>query len=300
MSYTYTGDAHRALFASYRADTDPFPTDTSLVFPRRDHMRDDVHLLKRLIFPRAWNGGDLVEDESALEDTIGEFASLCYRGIAPYLQEMSGEKDAETDGAGDPAEMVETLLDRLPDLRATLKKDVEAAYKGDPAARSYVEIIRSYPGMQAIIVQRVAHVLYEAGAPEYARELTEYAKMESGIDIHPGAEIGDYFFIDHGTGVVIGETVTIGDWARIYQDVTLGALHFEEEENDQHMLKKGYKRHPDIGDSVVIGAGTKVLGAVTIGDHVSIGANSWVTEDIPDHTSVFISEHPTHERKSND
>ncbi len=122
-----------------------------------------------------------------------------------------------------------------------------------------MEIIRSYPGFMAILVQRVAHTLYEAGASEYARELTEYAKTETGIDIHPGAEIGDYFFIDHGTGVVIGETTTVGEWVRLYQDVTLGALHFEADESDEHRLKKGYKRHPDIGDHVVIGAGTKVL-----------------------------------------
>ncbi|KAB1193238.1 serine acetyltransferase [Haloferax sp. MBLA0076] len=284
MSYTYTGDAHLALSASYREDDDPFPTDTSLNFPRRDHLRDDVHLFTRLIFPRCWNAGSLVENESALREEVRELAALCYDGIAPYSDE-------------DPAIVVESVFERLPEIRQTLKKDVEAAYKGDPAARSYIEIIRSYPGLQAILVQRIAHAFYEMGAPEYARELTEYAKMESGIDIHPGADIGDYFFIDHGTGVVIGETVTIGDWARIYQDVTLGALHFEEEEDDEHTLKKGYKRHPDIGDSVVIGAGSKVLGAVSVGDHVSIGANSWVTEDVPPHTSVYISDHPTHERK---
>jgi serine O-acetyltransferase len=160
-----------------------------------------------------------------------------------------------------------------------------------------MEIIRSYPGFLAIAVQRVAHVLYDIGAPEYARELTEYAKMQTGIDIHPGAEIGEHFFVDHGTGVVIGESATVGEWVRLYQDVTLGALHFEEQEGDEHALKKGYKRHPDIGDHVVIGAGTKVLGDITVGDHVSIGANSWITEDVPDHTKVYVKNHPTQERK---
>ncbi|GGC68719.1 serine O-acetyltransferase EpsC [Haloferax sulfurifontis] len=287
MSYSYTGDAHLGLAASYRADDDPFPTDTSLSFPRRNHLREDVDLIKRLLFPRCWNAGPWVADEELLRDAVANFGALCYSGIDPYTDE-------------DPEPIVDEVVRRLPDIRETLKKDVEAAYKGDPAARGYVEIIRSYPGVQAIVVHRVAHTFYEAGAPAYARELAEYAKMESGIDIHPGATIGDYFFVDHGTGVVIGETTTIGEWARIYQDVTLGALHFEEDEDDEHALKKGYKRHPDIGDSVVIGAGTKVLGAVSVGDHVSIGANSWVTEDVPDHTSVFISEHPTHERKHRD
>ncbi|ELZ90385.1 serine O-acetyltransferase [Haloferax mucosum ATCC BAA-1512] len=287
MSYTYLGDAHIGLTASYRDDEPPFPTDASLSFSRRNHLREDVDLLKRLLFPRCWNAGNWVADEGTLRDAVANFASLCHSGIAPYVDE-------------DPADVVESVVNKLPDIRETLKKDVEAAYKGDPAARSYMEIIRSYPGVQAVVVHRIAHAFYEADATEYARELAEYAKMESGIDIHPGATIGDYFFIDHGTGVVIGETATIGDWARIYQDVTLGALHFEEQEDDEHTLKKGYKRHPDIGDSVVIGAGSKVLGAVTVGDHVSIGANSWVTEDVPDHTSVFISEHPTHERKQRD
>jgi serine O-acetyltransferase len=200
----------------------------------------------------------------------------------------------------DPTPIVDEVLDRLPGIREQLTQDVTAAYKGDPAAKTHLEIIRSYPGLLAILVQRVAHAFYQAGADQYARELTEYAKTETGIDIHPGAEIGSHFFIDHGTGVVIGETATVGDWVRIYQDVTLGALHFEEEEDEEHMLKKGYKRHPDVGDHVVIGAGTKLLGPISIGDHVSIGANSWVTDDVPDNTEVVVADHPDQERKSTD
>jgi serine O-acetyltransferase len=289
MGYTYAGDAHLALQASFRDDAEPFPTRTSMRFPRRDHLRDEVSVLERLLFPRCWNAGSLVGDEEALSDRLAELGRLVHLGVGSYAPE--GE---------DPTDTVDALLDRLPALRRTLKRDVEAAYKGDPAAKSYVEIIRSYPGFHAVTIQRVAHVLYELGAPEYARELTEYAKVETGIDIHPGAEIGEYFFIDHGSGVVIGETATVGEWVRIYQNVTLGALHFEEEEDEEHTLKKGYKRHPDIGDHVVIGAGSNVLGPVTIGDHVSIGANSWITDDVPDHTSVFIAEHPTQVRKDND
>jgi serine O-acetyltransferase len=286
MGYTYTGDAHHALQASLQADEEPFPTRTSMRFPRRDHLRDEPGLIEQLLFPRCWNAGSLVDDSEAIRDRLEEFGNRCCLGIEPYV-------------GHDCADVVDTLLDHLPALRRTLKKDVEAAYKGDPAARSYVEIIRSYPGFQAITAQRVAHTLYDEGVTGYARELTEYAKMETGIDIHPGAEIGDHFFVDHGTGVVIGETATVGDWARIYQNVTLGALHFEEDENEEHTLKKGYKRHPDIGDHVVIGAGSNVLGPVTVGDHVSIGANSWITDDVPDHTSVFVAEHPKQVRKDN-
>jgi serine O-acetyltransferase len=286
MGYTYTGDADRELQASFRDDEEPFPTGTSMRFPRRDHLRDEVSLLERLLFPRCWNAGSLVDDREAIGERLDEFGAICCLGIEPYV-------------GHDCADVVDTLLDRLPALRRTIKRDVEAAYKGDPAAKSYCEVVRSYPGFHAILTHRVAHALYRDGCPEYARELAEYSKSETGIDIHPGAEVGEYFFVDHGTGVVVGETATVGDWARIYQNVTLGALHFEEAEGEEHALAKGYDRHPDVGDHVVIGAGSNVLGAVEIGDHVSIGANSWVTEDVPDDTSVFVAEHPRQERKSN-
>jgi serine O-acetyltransferase len=284
VNYSYTGDAHHRLQESYDEDENPYPVETTLSFPRRETGREEVALLKQVFFPRCWNAGSMVQDTGAIRQTLQEFGSLLCLGIEPYTCE-------------DCTDQVNAVLDRLPVLRRTLKKDVEAAYKGDPAAKSYTEIIRSYPGLQAIMLQRVAHLLYKAEISAYARELTEHAHTETGIDIHPGAEIGEYFFIDHGTGVVIGETATIGNWVRIYQDVTLGALHFEEDEDKQRMLKKGYKRHPDIGDHVVVGAGTKVLGAITVGDHVSIGANSWITEDVPDYTSVYVANHPEQERK---
>lgn len=287
MGYSYGGDAHERLFASYQEDSEPLPTGTPMGFPQREHGREEVDILKRLFFPTCWNEVALVRDELAILERLDALGELFDSGIQPY-------------SGGDPSETVESVLDRLPEIRDLLKKDIEAAYKGDPAAKTCMEIIRSYPGFLAVLVQRVAHALYEEGDPEYARELTEYAKTQTGIDIHPGAEIGDYFFVDHGTGVVIGETTTVGEWVRIYQDVTLGALHFEEADDEENALKKGYKRHPDIGDHVVIGAGTKVLGPISIGNHVSIGANSWVTEDVPDHTSVFVAEHPEQERKNTD
>ena len=287
MDYHYTGDADQRLLEGYATDEEPFPLETTLNFPTREEGREEVRLLKDLFFPRCWNAGEIVRDEDAIRERLTSLGSVLCLGIAPY---------AGLDCTSD----VDTVLDELPAIRERLKLDVEAAYKGDPAATSYVEIIRSYPGFQAILIQRVAHAIYERAYPAYARELTEYAKTETGVDIHPGADIGDHFFIDHGTGVVVGETATIGDWVRIYQDVTLGALHFEEEEDEEHMLKKGYKRHPDIGDHVVVGAGTKILGPITVGDHVSIGANSWITEDVPDHTSVYVADHPEQKRKETD
>jgi serine O-acetyltransferase len=289
MAYEYTGDAHDRLVAAYDADESPFPTDATRSYPRRDSMRDEPPLLKQLLFPRCWNATTLLGDPEATQARLTDLGQCLHMGIAAYA-------------GRNPADLVATVddtLGRLPAIRRILKRDVTAAYKGDPAAKSYCEVIRSYPGFQAVLTHRAAHVLYEAGHVEYARELAEHAKSETGIDIHPGATLGEYFFVDHGTGVVVGETATVGDWARVYQNVTLGALHFKEEEGEDHMLAKDYKRHPDIGDHVVIGAGSNVLGPVDVGDHVSIGANSWVTEDIPANTSVFIADHPELERKPN-
>ena len=269
--YEYEGETAEALVAAYDADASPFPTDDDRRYPRRDHLRDEPTLLKSLLFPRCWNATDLVDDPAAVRERLTDLGQCVYAGVTAYGDEAPGAL----------AGVVDDLLDALPGIRERLKRDAEAAYKGDPAAKSYCEIIRSYPGFQATVVHRVAHELYAAGHPEYARELAEYAKSETGIDIHPGATVGDHFFIDHGTGVVIGETATIGDWARIYQNVTLGAL-------------------PDLGDHVVVGAGSNVLGPVEIGDHVSIGANAWVTEDVDSHTTVFVADHPEQTQKPTD
>jgi serine O-acetyltransferase len=203
MEYRYDGDAHERLFATYDDDTEPFPTSVTACFPERNHRREEIELLQELLFPTCWNSPELVRDELAVLDHLDEFGELFRAGICPY-----------SDGNTRPRETVSALIDSLPRLRRVLKRDVEAAYKGDPAAKTYMEIIRSYPGFLAIAVQRVAHVLYDIGAEEYARELTEYAKTRTGIDIHPGAEIGEHFFIDHGTGVVIGESTTVGEWVR--------------------------------------------------------------------------------------
>ena len=283
MEYTYDGTAHAELVASYADDGGSFPTRPT-TFPERQAPIEEIAVLRELLFPRCWNAAELVEDRSLVRERIEDLGTLFCRGVRPYSPACLSD-------------VVTPVLDTLPTVREQLQTDVEAAYKGDPAAKSYTEVIRAYPGLQAIMIQRVAHRLYEAGGQVYARELTEAAHSHTGIDIHPGATIGEYFFVDHGTGVVVGETATVGDWVRIYQDVTLGALHFEEDENDEHALRKGYKRHPDIGDYVVIGAGSKILGPITVGDHASIGANSWVTEDVDDSTAVFVSNHPDQKRK---
>lgn len=281
MNYTYSGCAIDKLLQSYRADTPPFITEDTVIFREQDNDIEEVKRLRELFFPTYWNCGSITlpKDKTSIEIKVNELGQTFLSGIRPYLS-----SDYEI------VEIVDQVLSSLPGIRETLKKDVEAAYKGDPAATSFAEIIRSYPGFRAIMIHRVAHVLYELGIPSYPRELSEYIHSVTGIDIHPGASIGEYFFIDHGTGVVIGETSEIGNNVRIYQGVTLGALHFEKDDNG--MLKKGYKRHPTIGDHVVIGMGAVVLGPISVGHHVSIGANSWIQEDIPDNTTVFVSEHP--------
>jgi serine O-acetyltransferase len=167
----------------------------------------------------------------------------------------------------------------LPGLRELLDTDVLAAYRGDPAASSVDEVLLCYPGLHAVIHHRVAHRLHELGVPLLARIVAELAHGDTGIDIHPGARIGSHFFIDHGTGVVIGETAVIGRNVRIYQAVTLGAKRFEVDGDGQ--LKKGGARHPIVEDDVVIYAGATVLGRVTIGRGASIGGNVWLTHSVP-------------------
>ena len=178
------------------------------------------------------------------------------------------------------------FLRKLPELRTMLAKDIRAAFEGDPAAKGYDEIIFSYPGIRAITVYRIAHELYHQNIPLMPRIMTEYAHGRTGIDIHPGAHIGESFFIDHGTGVVIGETCTIGNRVRIYQGVTLGALSLSKAECKRLRSKK---RHPSIEDDVIIYANATILGGDTVvGARSVIGGNVWLTHSVPPDTEVFI------------
>ncbi|MDD2479280.1 MAG: hypothetical protein PHS31_05275 [Victivallaceae bacterium] len=196
-----------------------------------------------------------------------------------------GNKDCDV---GDRCEKsAAILLDSLPELRESMKLDIEAAYAGDPAAVSINEVILSYPGLRTIIIQRFAHLMYHEGIPLLPRMLTEHAHSQTGIDIHPGAHLGKGIFIDHGTGVVIGETTHIGDNAKIYQGVTLGALSFPKDSSG--LIIKGKKRHPTLEDNVTIYAGASVLGNIVIGKNSIIGGNVWLTESLPPNTRIMIS-----------
>jgi serine O-acetyltransferase len=178
-------------------------------------------------------------------------------------------------------------LGKLPELRKAIRTDVEAAYQGDPAALSYEEIILAYPCVLAISLQRFANVLYTLGVPLLPRMITEFAHERTGIDIHPGARIGTHFFIDHGTGVVIGETATIGSHVKLYQGVTLGAKSFETDTKGNPV--KGVKRHPDIADNVTIYAHATILGGDThIGANSVVGGNVWLLDSVPANSIAYF------------
>lgn len=198
---------------------------------------------------------------------------------------------------GDGVSEALELIRALPEIKSMLETDVLAAYEGDPAAKSTDEVMLTYPAFEAISIFRIAHKLYTMHIPILPRMMTEYAHRITGIDIHPGATIGTHFFIDHGTGVVIGETTTIGCHVKLYQGVTLGAKSFDV--NPDGSLVKGVKRHPDLGDNVVVYAGATILGGNTvIGDNCVIGGNVWLTHSVPAGETV-IAAHGAHGRDVN-
>lgn len=186
----------------------------------------------------------------------------------------------------DAKAIVDDFVAALPEVRRLVETDVQAAYDGDPAATSRMEVVMAYPGLYAVTIHRLAHVLYKLKVPIIPRVMSELAHSKTGIDIHPGATIGERFFIDHGTGVVIGETTVIGRNVRLYQGVTLGGLSFDKDANGA--LVKGLKRHPNIEDNVVIYANATILGGnTTIGHDSEIGGNVWIKESVPPNSRVY-------------
>ena len=256
-------------------------------FPRRSEVIEVTELLLELIFP----GFDRVDNcnlstEALLREVYDRLLDLICRAMRSADRTTVCECGRECRCRPDDrcSEAALALLKALPALRETVKKDVAAGYAGDPAATSFDEVVLSYPGLKAITVQRLAHVLYVEKVPLLPRMMTEFVHAQTGIDIHPGAKLGEGIFIDHGTGVVIGETAVLGDNIRIYQGVTLGAGNFPKDACG--MLIKGLKRHPTIGNNVTIYSGASVLGDVTIGDNSVIGGNVWLTESLPAGTKI--------------
>ena len=202
---------------------------------------------------------------------------------------LEHSRPADFDCEGRAREVVRTLFAKLPEIRSLLQDDVLAAYEGDPAAHSNMEIVMAYPGLMAVATHRVAHVLYEEGVHLLPRVMSEYAHSRTGIDIHPGATIGRGFFIDHGTGVVIGETCVIGRNVKLYQGVTLGARSFQKDSEGR--LVKGIKRHPNVEDDVIIYANATILGGDTvIGKGSIIGGNVWLAHSVPPGSRIFYKE----------
>jgi serine O-acetyltransferase len=253
--------------------------------PSRETVWQVVEDLLRLCFPRALEHGDPTADELA-QRTGARIRGVASRLRGEIAKGLRCNDVVGVDCAGKAAAAARELLESIPAIRDALALDVEAAFRGDPAARSRAEILLAYPGLQAIAVQRLAHVLYRADVPIVPRVMTEYAHSRTGIDIHPGAQIGRRFFIDHGTGVVIGESCTIGDDVKIYQGVTLGARSFPQDGEGRAI--KGTKRHPDIEDAVTIYSGATILGPVRIGRGSVIGGNVWLVHDVPPDTRIVV------------
>ena len=242
----------------------------------RESVRTLVDQLLAALFPRHIGAG-CIDSPEVRRVRLATAEATLYSVLSFVLPE-----------GADIEEIADGFLAELPEILAVLKTDIRAAYEGDPAARSAEEIMLSYPGFEAISIYRIAHLLHTLGAPLLPRMMTEYAHRQTGVDIHPGATIGRYFFIDHATGVVVGETCTIGDHVKLYQGVTLGAKSFELDENGNPV--KGIKRHPDIGSHVVIYANATILGGNTvIGDGCVIGGSVWLTHSVPPGTTVYYS-----------
>ncbi|MFO8070942.1 MAG: serine O-acetyltransferase EpsC [Polyangia bacterium] len=251
--------------------------------PSRDAVVETVERLRSALFP-GYSGVTEISSESiefhvgsTLDRAIDMLREQVQRGLCFTCEEKTSVGCPECEARS--AEITEKLLERLPAVQRELHTDVLAAYESDPAARTPDEVVFCYPGIQAITYYRIAHELYLMDVPVIPRIITEHAHSVTGIDIHPGAAIGESFFVDHGTGVVVGETCRIGDRVRVYQGVTLGAKSFALDEDGNPV--KGIPRHPLVEDDVIIYSGATILGRVTIGRDSVIGGNVWLSRSVP-------------------
>ena len=256
----------------HRRDGEPMPSWRVL--------SEAVGIVRAILFPGYF--GDSVQEHHTLAYKTGMNIDRLYKILCEQICAGICYSNSCTDIAVATAsarQMALSFIEYLPTLRAALAKDVEATYNGDPAATGFGEVISCYPSIKAVSNYRMAHRLLELGVPLIPRIITEIAHSETGIDIHPGAQIGDYFTIDHGTGIVIGETCIIGNNVKLYQGVTLGAKSFPLDENGNPI--KGIPRHPILEDNVIVYSNATILGRVTVGRDAVIGGNIWVTEDVP-------------------
>lgn len=255
--------------------------DEACNFPNRQNVISVLSDLRSLVFP-GFRTNERVDIQTLRFDTgerVNRIVSMLTKEIRKALVYVANDSAVEQSHCFKLAEQAAlALIEEIPEIRRKVQLDVQAAFRGDPAAKSNEEVIVSYPGLEAIVVYRLAHFLQSNGVPVIPRIMSEHVHGTTGIDIHPGATIGESFFIDHGTGVVIGETCVIGNNVKIYQGVTLGALSVKKELMDK-------KRHPTIEDNVTIYANATILGGATvIGAGSVIGGNTWVTASIPPNT----------------
>lgn len=255
--------------------------------PSREALEEIVQGLRGALFPMRLGPPDLRQESE--DYYVGHTLDTVLNALLGQLR-LELRHDARQNGRPDLDSYAQALAKvrafaaALPQIRSLLDSDVQASFRGDPAARSVDEVLLCYPGIEAMIHHRIAHRLYRLGVPLLARIVAELAHGKTGIDIHPGAEIGPGFFIDHGTGVVIGETAVIGERVRVYQAVTLGAKRFPTDEKGD--LQKGLPRHPIVEDDVVVYAGATILGRITIGRGSTIGGNVWLTRSVPPGSNV--------------
>lgn len=272
--------------ASYYASEESFAIKTGRHLPNRGEIISVLKNLRRIMFPGYFGGENIIDTapEYFIGDTLTSVYATLQREITTAILYKNEKNETEIEAYRHSEEICKKLISRLSYIQQMLLKDVQAGFDGDPAAKSKEEIIFSYPGLFAIFVYRIAHELYVQNVPFIPRIMTEYAHSRTGIDINSGATIGEYFFIDHGTGVVIGETTTIGNHVKLYQGVTLGALSTR----DGQQLS-GVKRHPTIEDNVTIYSGATILGGETvIGEESVISGGAFITSSVPARTKVTV------------
>ncbi|OQW85633.1 MAG: serine acetyltransferase [Proteobacteria bacterium ST_bin16] len=254
--------------------------------PSRRILASVAEGLSAAMFPNRLGSSELADE--GIDHYVGHTLNMTLRELMVQIQNElhynSGLEMLSDEDRAQSIAITQSFAKRLPQIRMLLESDIKAAYEGDPAARNLDEVLVCYPGIMAIMHYRLAHVLHGLGVPLIARMISEIAHSVTGIEIHPGAQIGGSFFIDHGTGVVIGETAIIGQNVRLYQAVTLGAKRFPVDENGA--LVKGNLRHPIVEDDVVIYAGATILGRITIGRGSTIGGNVWLTRSVPPGSNI--------------
>jgi serine O-acetyltransferase len=276
----------KAVVETYHGDSGANFIDTTNL-PLRDRILEILEMLREVVFPGYTGAKDVTSSNISfvVGDTLCQIQSHLAEQIERALRHQCKLAQCSSDSCHIMAEDVtEHLLGQLPKIRKLLKTDIQAAFDGDPAASSVEEIVLSYPGLRAITTHRIAHELHLKNVPLIPRIMSERAHHETGIDIHPGAQIGERFFIDHGTGIVIGETTVIGNNVKMYQGVTLGALAPAKGQS-----LRGIKRHPTIEDDVTIYAAATILGDITIGRGTVIGGNVWIKESVPAGVVVSVA-----------